>query len=124
MSLTASADRSIAELALEAELAVIRCLHAAAVHDPFWESITVRHDGPEATLAVVNLVEYEPHARAGGAFGAELLSAVQREVEFLRQCKTADDGRRVTVDPVLVTVYRDSVTTGGEPAPAPAALAA
>ncbi len=124
ISPTASARPSFAELVLEAELTVIRCLHAAAVQDPFWESITVRHEGPEATLTVVNLVEYEPHTRSRSAFGAELLSAVQREVELLRQCRTANDDLTVTVNPVLVTVYRDSVTSGGDPAPLPTALAA
>jgi hypothetical protein len=68
-ALSASPDRSIPELVLEAELAVIRCLYAAVLHDPFWESITIHHDGAELFIAVVNLAEYEPHTRSGAAFG-------------------------------------------------------
>ena len=121
---TASLDRSVAEPVLEAELAVIRCLHAAVVHDPFWESVTLRHEGPELTITVVNLVDYEPHTRSDGDFGPQLLHPVQREIELLRRFRATGDDVEVIVNPVLVTVYRDSVPGAGEPTPSRPSLAA
>ncbi|WP_108250727.1 hypothetical protein [Planctomonas deserti] len=126
---SASAGRSIPELVLEAELAVIRCLYAAVMHDPFWESITVRYDEPEPTIAVVNLIEYEPHTRSGGDFGVELLHAVHREIELLREWRPATGDVVSAVSarvgrPGILTVFRDSVSATGEPTRLPSAHAA
>jgi hypothetical protein len=110
-ALPASPGRSIPERVLEAELAVIGCLDAAVLHDPFWESITLHHDGADLCLAVVNLVEYEPHARSGGEFGVDLVHAVRDQIELLRQWGTACG----TPGAGIVTVYRDSVDASGEP---------
>jgi hypothetical protein len=112
----ASAGPSIADLVLEAESAIIRCLYSAVVHDPFWESITIRFDGPDLTIAVVNLVEYEPHSRSSGEFGAELLHPVHGEIEFLRGSSCAAGETPGRAHPGIVTVYRDSVSPTGEPA--------
>ncbi|MFD3444071.1 hypothetical protein ACFDTO_05660 [Microbacteriaceae bacterium 4G12] len=115
----ASPGPSIPELVLDAELAVIRCLYAAVMHDPFWESITVRYDDAEPTIAVVNLVEYEPHTRSGDDFGVELLHAVHREIELLREWRPAAsaEGDAVSVRlgrPGMLMVFRDSVSATGE----------
>ncbi len=113
---TASTDRSIADLVLEAELAIIHCLYSAVVSDPFWESITVRFTEAGFAIAVVNLVEYEPDSRSRGEFGGELLHPVSGEIEFLRQRCSARIGVSGIAHPGIVTIYRDSLPATGDAA--------
>ncbi len=114
-------DDSIPEHVLEAQLAVLRCLYSAVLHDPFWESITIRYDEPEVAIAVVNLVDYEPHSRLDGDFSAEhLLQAVRGEIELLREWfvlagVAAEAAGSGSPRPGLLTVYRDGVPAAGEP---------
>jgi hypothetical protein len=105
------ADPTLARRVIDAEVAIITHVRANALQDPFWESIIIHYASDEATVTVVNLVDYAEDARSGESFGPALVHDVRDHIAFLHaHAHATASGRAARPHDPSLAVYRDGDT--------------